>query len=345
MTEQDLNERQRDILHYLVSSFIVNAAPVASRYIAKHHDIRLSAATIRNTLSDLEEMGYVSHPHTSAGRIPTDKGYRFFVDCLMEIEPLSLKEQSDIKRQLDIVNQPEELFRQAAKLLGTITHQLSIVSSPHLRGAVLEHLELVSVSSNKILVVLSVRSGIVKTVSLEVLVEILHEHLKGVERLLNERLCGLTLDQIRKTFSDRMKDYQNERSGLIELFIRSADKIFDDTKESEKLHIGGTQSLAEQPEYTNIENFRTIIELINNEGVLVEVLERPESKTGYNDVMISIGEEHADSKLQNYSIIVSSYKAGDVVGKIGIIGPKRMQYAKVIPLINYLAQEVSSSLS
>ena len=343
--EHDLNDRQKEIMRCVAWNFIMNATPVASRYIAKRYDFGLSAATIRNTMADLEEMGYVTHPHTSAGKLPTDKGYRFFVDCLMEMEPLTTQERDNIKRQLDSVNDPAELLHEAAKLLGAISHQLSIVAAPHLHAAVLEHLELISVSSNRILVVLTVRSGIVRTITMEVHSEITQEHLSHVVRLLNERLHGLTLEAIRTTFAERVKDFKDESTGLIELFIRSADRIFDDSKEREKLHIGGTQSLVEQPEYGNPDNFRTIIELLNNEGVLIEVLELPEPRGAGQNVVISIGKEHRDEKLKNYSIIVSEYKVGGVAGKIGIIGPKRMHYGKVVPVVNYIAEEVSMMLS
>ena len=343
--EQQINDRQREILQYVVCNFILTAAPVASRYVASHSNLGLSPATIRNTMADLEEMGYVTHPHTSAGRMPTDKGYRFFVDWLMEIEPLTTLEKQNIRRQLDGVREPAELLHQAAKLLGEISHQLSIVSSPQLRSSVLEHMELISISTNRILVVLSVRSGIVRTITVEVVSEYSQENLNRIAHLLNERLYGLTLQAIRDTVADRMKDVKDEGTGLIDIFIRSANRIFDDSKEWEKLHIAGTHSLVEQPEYENPDNFRTIIDLLNDEGELIEFLERPEPKREEENVAISIGQEHREKKLKNYSVVVSQYRIGDVAGKIGIIGPKRMPYAKVVPVVNYIAEEVSLMLS
>jgi len=343
--EHELNERQKEILRYVICNFVMTAAPVASRYVAVHDMSGLSPATIRNTMADLEEMGYVTHPHTSAGRIPTDKGYRFFVDWLMEVEPVTVKERGDIRKQFDNAREPDEVFRQAAKLLGVISHQLSVVAPPHLRSAVLDHLELISVASNKIFVLLTVKTGIVKTITMEVMSEISQENLANIARLLNERLHGLTLETIRSTVADRVKDFKDEGTGLVNLFIHSADMIFDDTRESEKLHIGGTQSFVEQPEYSNPENFRTIIELLNNEGVLVEVLEKHEPKNRNEGAVVFIGQEHGDLRLRNYSIVVATYKIGGVVGKVGIIGPKRMHYAKVVPLVDYVANEVSLMLS
>jgi len=165
-----------------------------------------------------------------------------------------------------------------------------------------------------------------------------------IARLLNERLGGLTLETIRDTFADRVKDFQHEHPELLNIFIRAADKIFDDAKEREKLHIGGTSFLIEQPEFDKPENMRTMIELINNEGVLIHVLETHEPLAEDKGVAISIGDEHGEENLKNYSIIVSTYRAGSIMGSIAIIGPKRMNYPKVVPLVNYIAGEVSTLL-
>ncbi len=343
--EIELSEREREILRYVVYRFIDSAAPVASRYISKHHHLNLSAATIRNVLSDLEELGYIHHPHTSAGSIPTDKGYRYFVDWLMEIQQLTSREKGNIRRQFDMVIESNEILSEAARLLGTISHQLSVVSSLHLSAGVLERIELISIASHRVLVVLEVKSGIIKTITMEVPVEISPSQLTVVGQYLNEKLAGLTLKTIRDTFSERVKDFANDKSGIINLMVNSAGRIFDDSKEREKLHIGGTQSLIEQPEYGERDNIRTIIELINDEAILAEVLETSEIKKFEHGVAVAIGEEHGNTKLKNYSIILKTYTVGDVQGTIGILGPKRMNYAKVIPLVNYMAEEVSSSLS
>jgi heat-inducible transcriptional repressor len=342
---QELTERQKEILRYVVCNYIVTTRPVASRYIARHEELGLSPASIRNTLADLEELGYITQPHLSAGRIPTDKGYRFFVDWLVELQPLSSGEKGDIRSRLGEANEADEVLHETAKILGVISHQLSIVSAPHLTMAVLAHLELISVSSNKIFVILTVRSGIVKTITMEVTSEISQERLSAISGLLNERLSGLTLEAIRDTFALRVKDFRDEKTGIIDMFIRSADKIFDDAPERERLHISGTRSLVEQPEYGDPDNVRSIIELINNEGKLASVIERNDRVVARGGISVSIGTEHGDDRLKNYSVVMSVYTVDELRGTIGVIGPKRMNYAKVIPLVNYLAEEVSSSLS
>jgi heat-inducible transcriptional repressor len=339
----ELNERERDILGYVVSSFITTAVPVGSKYITQVFDTGLSPASVRNTLADLEGKGFITHPHTSAGRTPTDKGYRFFVDFLMQPESPTSQERGDIRKQMDTLTESSDLFAQTARLLGAISHQLSVVSSPHFKSGVLEHVDLISVSSSRIFVILRIQAGIVKTITMEVESEMSQENLNGLAQLLNERICGLTLDTIRQSFSERVKDVKDEHP-VINVFIRSADKIFDDTKEREKLHIGGTKSLIEQPEYGNPEYIKSVIELINNEGILVQLLDNVEPEAKDKGFAITIGDEHTEGRLKNYSVIVSTYKQGGVIGSIGVIGPKRMNYQRVVPLVNFIAEELSITL-
>ncbi len=342
--QEILNEREKTILKNIIHSFIHTATPVGSRFISKNKEIGLSPATVRNVMSDLEELGYINHPHTSAGRIPTDKGYRFYVDALMEVEQLSQQEQSVIQKQLTIEAEREELLRVASKILGTISHQLGIVLAPKITTGIFEKLELVQISSTHIMVILSIRSGVVKTIMMEVHAEIPRTKLEDVSRMLNERLAGLPLKKIRETFSARVKDVHNEETGLIRLFIESVDKLFDETRTREKVHIGGTSEIITQPEFETMENFRGVIELLDNEEIIVHVLEKSELKNSTQPITVTIGKENNDEKFQQYSIVTSTYNVGDISGTIGILGTKRMNYSKMIPLVDYVAKTISIML-
>ena len=334
-----LNDRERDILRRVVYNFIQTAVPVGSRYISKHFEAPLSPATIRNVMADLEELGYLSHPHTSAGRVPTDLGYRYYIDFLMEMEELSDREKVQIQQQLATVADPDSLLRESSKLLGKISKQLSVVSSPHISSGVFEKLELVPIASSKLLVIISIRSGLVKTLMLEVGVEIKREYLEHISRVLNERLSGLTLRQIRDTFIERTRDVQDERTGLIRLFIDSVDQLFDDMKDRDKVHISGTQNIIEQPEFIDPKNFRSVIELIENDDMIVHLLEKHQEAE--KDFVITIGEENKDSKAKEYSVVSATYDLEGVTGRVGIIGPTRMDYAKLIPLVDHIAKLVA----
>jgi heat-inducible transcriptional repressor len=340
---QTLNEREQSILHHVVYNYIQTAIPVGSRYISKHFESSLSAASIRNVMADLEELGFLSHPHTSAGRVPTDLGYRFYIDYLMEMQQLSDDEKLRIRQQLDQANDADEMLRETSKLLGKISHQLGIVTSPHLSSGIFEKIELIPIASSKLLVVISIRTGIVRTLMMEIGVEIRRSHLEEVGRLLNERLSGFTMLEIRDSFVDRVKDVKGEHAGLIRLFIESVDQLFTDSKERDKFLIGGTKNIIEHPEFVDPKNFRSVIELIENEDIIVHLLEKhDELQKGF---VVTIGSENKDETAKEYSFITGTYDAEGVTGRVGIIGPTRMNYSKVIPLVDYVAQTIAKMLS
>ncbi|HTX18536.1 MAG TPA: heat-inducible transcriptional repressor HrcA [Bacteroidota bacterium] len=336
----NLNERERTILRSIIYNFIQTATPVGSRYISRSEGLGLSAATVRNVMSDLEYLGYIDHPHTSAGRVPTDKGYRFYVDSLMELEDLSERQQSEIQLQIHASAEPDEILRETSRLLGTISHQLGVISTPRLSSGIFEKLELVSISSSRIMVIISIGSGLVKTIMMEIHAEIPRQKLEEVSRQLNERLAGLSLKQIRRTFADRVRDMQNEETGLIRLFVDSVDRVFDEGPGREKVHIGGTQSLLTQPEFNSAENFRGIVELLENEDIIVHILEKKDPAQG--TISITIGSENRDDKLRDLSVVASQYKVGDISGTVGVIGAKRMDYSKLVPLVDFMAKTIST---
>jgi len=338
-----LNDREQSVLRHVVHNYIVTAIPVGSRYISRHYESLLSPATIRNVMSDLEESGYLAHPHTSAGRVPTDLGYRYYVDFLMEMEKISDKEKQVIRQSLDKAIDTAEMLKDTSKLLSKISNQLSIVTSPHLGSGIFQKLELMQVSSSKLLILISVQTGIIRTIMLEVGMELKREILEHVSRILNERLSGLTLKEIRDTFADRLADFKNERTGLIRLFVDSVDQLFDDSKEREKVHIAGTGNLIEHPEFGDPKNFRSVIELIENEEIIVHLLEKHDIPN--KDFVITIGAENQESKAQDYSLLTATYNVNGVTGMVGIMGPTRMNYSKLIPLVDHVAKTIAELLA
>lgn len=340
---EDLSDREQSVLRHVVHNYIFTAIPVGSRYISRHYESLLSPATIRNVMSDLEESGYLSHPHTSAGRIPTDLGYRYYVDFLMELEKISDEEKRVIRNHLDRAIDAEELLKDTSKLLGKISNQLSIVTSPHLGTGIFQKLELMQVSSSRLMVLISVQSGIVRTIMLEVGMELQRDVLEQVSRILNERLAGLTLKEIRETFVDRLAEYKDERTGLIRLFVDSVDQLFDDSKERDKVHIAGTGNLVEHPEFGDPKNFRGIIELIENEEIIVHLLEKHEVPN--KDFVITIGAENEVGKAQDCSLVTATYNVNGVTGMVGIMGPTRMNYSKLIPLVDHVAKTIAELLA
>ncbi|MFA4924267.1 MAG: heat-inducible transcriptional repressor HrcA [Ignavibacteriaceae bacterium] len=335
--QEVLNEREKNILHYIIQQFILTASPVGSKNITKKYHIGLSPATVRSIMADLEEEGFINHPHTSAGRMPTDKGYRFYVDSLMELKHLNRIDQRIIKQTFEQqISDAEELLSLTSKLLSNITNQIACVLSPSLEAGILEKVQLVIISSTRLLVVISIKSGLVKTITLEYNTEFDEKEIQSVQRLLNERLSGLRLSEIRATFYERFQDIDQKEKPVITLFLDAVDKIFTDPKKDEKLFLTGTKNIIKQPEFETASRIQSVIELIEEKEVIVHILEQSsESKKG--EVSVSIGREILNMKMEEYSVIKKEYKFGENTGTLGIVGPKRMEYAKIIAIVDYVS--------
>ncbi len=341
--KDDLNERDRVVLRHVVQNFILTANPVGSRFLAKNCGLNLSPATIRNLMADLEERGYLIHPHTSAGRVPTDKGYRVYVDMLMNIEHLTSKEVEKIERKLDNVEDREVLLAQASDLLGNISSQLSIVTNPQLATGKFDRLEIISISSNRIMIIITIQGGIIKTLVMEIRSVVSRDKLDTIAQILNERLHGLPLREIRQTFSDRVRDVQNEDTGLIRLFVESVDELFTDIRERDRFYLSGTSDILKNPEFNSPEKIRSVIELIDDKEIIIHVLESQSEKA--RDIAISIGNENPEKRMKNYSVITTRYVIGDIYGTVSVIGPKRMNYSRIIPLVDHIAKTITQRAS
>lgn len=342
----DLTEREKQILKCIVQNFILTANPVGSRIISKKYQLGLSPASIRNVMADLEEMGLVYHPHTSAGRVPTDLGYRIYVDLLMEEPHLSPGVKRKIDREInpDLIEDEEELLKLTAKILGKISSQLALVSYPQIMKATLERIQLVILPHKILLVVLSLRGGIIKTIDLEFPIEIEQEKVDQVQNRLNERIAGHTLEEIRNTFIDRVSDLKDEKTGIVRLFIESIDKIFSEEKEIDKVHISGVKNILQVPEFLDTEHMQAIIELIEDREVILHIFERT-SKLENDKILVSIGSENVYKTLTDFSIVTTKYKFGDTDGVIGMIGPRRMDYPKIIAIVGYISNLLTNTLS
>lgn len=338
---KELNERERAILRTIIHLYIMNANPIGSRNLAKYleQELKLSPATIRNVMSDLEERELISHPHTSAGRVPTDKGYRFYVDSLMQIEHLSEYELLKVNESIIPAN-PENLLKDASKVLGMISSYLSIVQIPSLYNINVQKIELISLSSTRLLVVIAMDSSIVKTVTLEAEFELDLNNIELISTFINEKISGKTLSYINDNFRNIISQYHWVNSPLIRLFVDSIDTLFDVQKEADRIHISGTHNLLNYPEFDTVERVKGVIELIENEDMIIHIIDK--SKDINSDVKVMIGNELGDGILEDYSLVLSSYSLGNAKGSIGLIGPKRMNYSKVITLVKYVSELVSN---
>jgi heat-inducible transcriptional repressor len=270
-TPKSLTERERQVLEAVIETYVATAEPAGSRTVSKRFGLGLSAATIRNTMSDLEEKGYLYHPHTSAGRIPTDLAYRVYVDSLMHLPAVSASDSDQIREELTGQHTAvDQILERAAQVLGVLTKELGVAVSPSLDRAVLERLELLQISSDRLLLVLTLKSGIVRTIFVEVPSQMVPEAVAHVAAVLNERLAGLTLRDIRSTLCERLRDAGGPGGGasaagaseLLNIFIQEADELFDVPAASATASgvvLGSAQLLAGQPEFATQERLQGLL--------------------------------------------------------------------------------------
>lgn len=346
MFTSELTDREKSILRYVIHQFILTANPVGSRNLSKKYEVGYSPATVRNIMSDLEETGFLGHPHTSAGRVPTDLGYRFYVNSLMETPQLSQNEVDFIESHFEqINNETDEILKITSNILSNLTSQLAYVSYPKFGNAVLEKIQLVPVSNSRLLVVISIHSGMIRTITLEVETGLEKKNLSTIQRLLNERLAGLTFTEIKKTISERLRTVTNtDLKPVIRVFLDSVGEIFNDVKTGEDSIITGTKNLLNQPEFTDPKNISSIIELVEDKDIIIHFMDK-KIEPNINQVSVTIGSESNEEKLNDYSIVVKEYNIGQVAGSIGIIGPKRMTYSHEIASVVQMAEILSKIFS
>jgi heat-inducible transcriptional repressor len=352
-----LSEREAVILRSVVTRFIRTASPVGSKVLAEQGVVELSSASIRNTLSALEDYGYLDHPHTSAGRIPTDLGYRAYVDELMDLPGVQPAEQKLLRAGIEqVFGDVESLMRETSRLLGQFTNLLGVVLSPRLATGVLERLDVVPLSSSRLMFVVSVRGGLVKTIVAELDAEVRRSDLDRVVQAMNERLAGLTLEEVRQTAVERMRDLDaRDGTGVVRLVLDEAAALFAELPKDRQAEVGGAQQIVTQPEFQEPGEVRSVIELMENHEILVHLLEagaappgaeraRPESAWPDRAVVLIGHESDRDDRFGGkYSVVKAQYRFGDTAGSLGVIGPKRMDYAYVVTLVEYLAGLLSGT--
>lgn len=298
-------------------------------------------------MSDLEEKGFLFHPHTSAGRVPTNKAYRAYVDALLSTAPVAASaEKEKLTEALSGTDSPiETILRRAAQSLGILTQELGIAMGPRLSTSVLKSLDLVRVSDDRLLMVLALEGGAVRTLFVEVAGSIAGTALAEVTKVLNERLAGLTLEEIRQSLGARLRDSVSvhEARELLNIFVEEAETLFDEQipMGAERVVLGQPSLLVEQPEFAAADRMRRLIELTERPQALVEVLKRRGETSG---ISITIGSEHEDERLKDFTVVTAEYHAGQLAGVIGVIGPTRMPYQKVISLVNHTSQLLSDLL-
>lgn len=337
----DLSEREHGILVAVISSYIFTARPVGSRTLSRSGNLGLSPATIRNTMSDLEEKGYLHQSFPSAGRVPTDKAYRLHVDNLTRHQHNAPRAAVEALKKIQEDPIVEKMLHRATEALSIITFELGFGMGPFVDEGILEGVDLVRLSSERIMLVLTIGRGIVKTIFVELESPVNDTRLEKLAARLTERLIGLTLREIRRTGPIRLKDAVEDEKDPLNIFVQSADTLFEFGEGNRELVLGETSKLASQPEFSDQSNLRSLISLTDQKHLLIELMKKRASRDGLH---ITIGSENELSELANFTLVTDTYRMGKMRGIIGVIGPTRMSYKRVISVVEYTSRLLSQML-
>jgi heat-inducible transcriptional repressor len=342
MDIMDLSERKKKILQAIIDEYIGTAEPVGSRAISKKQELGLSSATIRNEMADLEEMGYLLQPHTSAGRVPSDSGYRFYVNQLMQRYQLGMEAIARLQEQLHArVNQLDRIIRSAGLAASALTDYTTFVTTPGLNEAIINKIDLVYVGERKIMLILVTETVRSRTMNVAMSAE---ECGKAAD-FLNERLKGLKCEEVT---AQRLEELRTEAKTKLpsndDTFVCIIHFIYDMITEDDgsEIYVHNAKSLLRYPEYSDVGKAQKMFELLEDKSALKHLM--AEANTG-NDVRATIGMENQSELLNDCSLVTVNYSLdGKHVGKLGVLGPKRMNYAKVFASLDLIAQEIDKLL-
>ncbi|MGB4553607.1 MAG: heat-inducible transcriptional repressor HrcA [bacterium] len=336
-----LSERKRAILKAIVSDYIQRAEPVGSRTLARRYNLGISPATIRNEMADLGEMGYLEQPHTSAGRIPSYKGYRYFVDSLMEAEQLSPADEDRLSRALQQrLSKIDAVFSEASRVLSEVSQYVSLILTPIFGQQTFQQLRLVPLDSQFVVVLMVTDTGLVQNRVMEVPPGVSAAELDQIAQVFNKHLKGMSLEDLNSSFLQELYSVFSRRNRALQEFL--ADLITGFTfGEGEKVFLGGTTNILKQPEFNDVEKVRNLLQILEERDHLCRLLMDMASE----DIAIKIGEENECLQMKDCSIVTASYEInGRRMGTIGILGPTRMDYARVISVVEYMQKLLSKTL-
>jgi heat-inducible transcriptional repressor len=336
----DLNDRSRHILQVIIEEYIATAEPVGSRTITRRDGVNLSPASVRNVMSDLEEMGFLSSPHTSAGRIPTDRAYRFYVNTLLQLGKVSNAQEEQLLERLPLQGgDASRILRETSRMLSSLSHCAGIVLAPRFTENVLRHLEFVKLGGRRLLAILVTEHGIVHNKLVELQEDISGEDLVRMTNYLNTLLQGLPMTEVRRRLIEQMQNDKVKYDSLLDRALRLSKQALADTEAD--LFIVGQSTFFNQPEFADTSRMKELFRAFEEKGQLLELLDRCLAADG---VQIFIGNE-TNLNPAGMSVITSAYRSGSrKLGVLGVIGPTRMGYASVIPIVDYTARLVSRLL-
>ncbi|MCI9584850.1 heat-inducible transcription repressor HrcA [Clostridiaceae bacterium] len=339
-----LDARKIRILKAIIQTYLETGEPVGSRTISKYSDLQLSSATIRNEMSDLEEMGYIMQPHTSAGRIPSDKGYRFYVDQLIQEKEHEVTQMRDMVIQR--VDRVELLLKQLARLLAANTNYATLISGPQYRRTKLKFIQLSRVEAGKLLIVTVLEGNIIKNSIARLDAELTDEDILNLNILLNNSLIGLTIEQINLDVISRMKEQAGPRREVVDLVLNEVAEAIRANEEDLQIYTEGATNIFKYPELSDGERASQLLGTLEQKELLKELLSNDADAEKKNGIQVYIGNETPVQSMKDCSVVTANYElGGGLRGTIGIIGPKRMDYDKVVSTLRSLMSQLEDTFN
>lgn len=340
MNDKDqLDGRKVTILKAIIKTYLETGEPVGSRTISKYSDLKLSSATIRNEMSDLEELGYIIQPHTSAGRIPSDKGYRFYVDQIMQEKEEEVTEIKDL--MLKRVDRVELLLKQMARILAQNTNYAAMISAPQYHRNKLKFIQLSKVDEKKLLVVIVVEGNIIKNTMIPISQQLSDERLLNLNILLNNALNGLTIEEINLEVITRLKEQAGTHSEVVDRVLNEVAEAIRADDDDLQIYTSGATNIFKYPELSDGEMASRLIGTLEQKELLQELVDDVNSTESGSGIQVYIGDEAPVQTMKDCSIVTANYELGEGLrGTIGIIGPKRMDYEKVLNTLKNLMTQL-----
>lgn len=338
----ELDERKITILKAIIKTYLETGEPVGSRTISKYTDLKLSSATIRNEMSDLEEMGYILQPHTSAGRIPSDKGYRFYVDQIMQEKEQEVTEIKELMIQR--VDRVELVLKKLAQLLATNTNYAALISGPQYHRNKLKFIQLSMMDDRKLLIVTVVEGNLIKNTMVDVPRNISREELLNLNILLNSALNGLTIEEINLDVISRLKEQAGVHSSLVDMVLTEVARAIRADEEDLQIYTSGATNIFKYPELSDGDRASELLKAFEQKDVLQELITDVNEASDETGIQVYIGNETPVQTMKDCSVVTANYDLGEGIrGTIGIIGPKRMDYEKVLGTLKNLMKQLDAT--
>ena len=338
----ELDERKITILKAIIKTYLETGEPVGSRTISKYTDLKLSSATIRNEMSDLEEMGYILQPHTSAGRIPSDKGYRFYVDQIMQEKEQEVTEVKELMIQR--VDRVELVLKKLAQLLAANTNYAALISGPQYHRNKLKFIQLSMMDDRKLLIVTVVEGNLIKNTMVDVPRNISREELLNLNILLNSALNGLTIEEINLDVISRLKEQAGAHSGLVDTVLTEVARAIRADEEDLQIYTSGATNIFKYPELSDGDRASELLKAFEQKDVLQELITDVNEASDETGIQVYIGNETPVQTMKDCSVVTANYDLGEGIrGTIGIIGPKRKDYEKVLGILKNLMKHLDAT--